>query len=238
MQEILNLLKGSSPIIISLVIIAIYLKDLIEKRLNAISGRIEEVNKTSLGIKKDIRGEERGELIEFRVALEKWDYFLQTSLIDYSIADFNEMQVKDLYKSDRDLFLDVKVSIVKSCIYLRNKELEKELFDTVINIRKNYYPLINLLLPDIIDLKAKKAFFDNKLVQFQKSGMKEMAFAPNEQDLIENRNINAELTSKLKTYADLSIEKYREIAVQLDQLKETMNKYIYRPIKETVINED
>jgi hypothetical protein len=238
MQEILKMIKESSPIVIILVLITFFSKVFIEKRLEGIAGRIEEVNKTSLSIKKDLRGEERSGLIEFRIALEKWDYFLQNSLFDYSIGDSSAYKIKDMYKTDRDLFLEVKLSIVKSCIYLRDKELEKQLFVAVMNIRKNYYPIINSLLPDIIDIKSKKSYYENKLLQFEKSGMKDMSFAPNEQDRKENQKLNTELTKKIQTYSKLSTEKYRQIAVQLDDLKEIMNNYIYRPIKETAINQD
>jgi hypothetical protein len=238
MQEILTLLKENSPVLIIIVIITFFLKSFIEKRLEGIVQRIEEVNKTSLETKKDIRGEERGELVEFRVAVEKWEYFLQTALTDYSMKNFLEFQVKDLYKTDKVLFLGVRISIVKSCIYLRNKELENQLLDAVLKIRKNYYPIINSLLPSMIDIKSKLFFYDNKILQFQKSGMKDMAFAPTEQDLKEYQQLHAELTEKMKTFSTLLTDKYKEIAEQLYDLKETMNSYIYRPIKETAINKD
>jgi hypothetical protein len=238
MQEILLLIKESSPVLIIIVIIAFFLKIFIEKRLEGIAGRIEEVNRTSLEIKKGIRGEERGELVKFRVAVEKWEYFLQTALTNYSMEDFSEFQVRDLYKTDKDLFLGVRISIVKSCIYLRNKELENQLLDAVLKIRKNYYPIINLLLPSIIDLKSKLFYYDNKILQFQKSGMKDMAFASTEQDRQESQQLQTELTNKMKTFSTLSIDKYKEIAEQLYDLKETMNNYIYRPIKETAIDKD
>ena len=238
MQEILNLIEQSSPVLIIIVILVFFLKVFIEKRLEGIAGRIEEVNKTSLDIKKDIRDEERSELVEFRVAVEKWEYFLQSALTDYSMGNFMDFQVKELYENDKDLFLKVRIAIVKSCIYLRNKGLEMQLLDTILEIRKNYYPIINSLLPGIIDFKSKLSYYDNKMLQFQKSGMKDMSFAMTQPDLENYRQLQNELTKEMEKFSTLSMEKYKEVAEQLYDLKEMMNIYIYRPIKETSIDKD
>lgn len=238
MQEILKLFKDASPTLIILVVISFFLKTYIEKRLEGIAGRIEEINKTSLDVKRELRGQERGELVTFRVAVEKWEYFLQTALFDYSITNPLDADIKTLYEKDRDLFLDVKIAIVKSCTYLRDKELEDELMSTVMEIRKNYYPVINELMPRMIDIQSKLMFFENKLAQFQKSGMTNMAFAPTEQDREEYNRLQNLLTEELAKFSTLSTEKYKEIAVQLNELKESMNHYIYRPIEYAAINRD
>ncbi len=238
MQEILKLFKETSPTLIILVVIAFFLKTFIEKRLEGIAGRIEEINKTSLDVKQELRGEERGELVAFRVAIEKWEYFLQTALFDYSIGSPLDADIKKLYEKDRDLFLDVKIAIVKSCTYLRNKDLEDQLMSTVIDIRKNYYPIINELLPRMIDIQSKLMFYDNKLAQFQKSGMKDMSFALTEQDRKEYNELQSLLTEELEKFSVQSTEKYKTIAEQLYDLKESMNHYIYRPIEYAAINKD
>lgn len=238
MEEMLKLLKETSPIIIILVVLAFFGKFFIEKRIEGLSNRIEEINKTSLEVKREIRSEERGELVDFRVAIEKWEYFLLNAIFDYSMNNPLEYDISDLYKQDKKLFLNVKISIVKSCIYLRNQELEQQLMNTVLNIRKTYYPIIYNFLPQIIDIQFKIKTIENKIYQFQQSGMKDMSFAPTEQDRLLYQQLQSQLTEENQKYSDTLTEKYKEIAVQLDELKDSMNQYIYRPIKETAINKE
>ncbi len=206
MSELLKLFKEASPTMIIIVTTAFFLKVFIEKRVEGIAGRIEEINKTSLEVKRELRGEERGELVAFRVAVERWEYFLQNALGDCSILKPSEMDIRTLYEKDRDLFLEVKIAIVKSCTYLRKRELEQQLMDTVLKIRKIYYPIINESLPHIIDIQSKQLFYENKLALFQKSGMKDMTFAPTEQDREENKKLQKALTEELEKFATESKE--------------------------------
>src|SRR5713101_1632325 len=86
--------------------------------------KMEEIGKASLDVKKSLREEEREELVALRVAVEKWEYFLQTAVFDFSMLDPAKADVRKLYSKDRDLFLDVRVAVVRASTYLRNKELE------------------------------------------------------------------------------------------------------------------
>ena len=238
MSELLKLFKDASPTMIIIVIAAFFLKVYIEKRVEGITSRIDEINKTSLEVKRELRGEERGELVAFRVAVERWEDFLQNTICNCSISKPSEMNIKVLYEKDRDLFLDVKIAIVKSCTYLRDRELEQQLMNAVLKIRKNYYPIINESLPRIIDIQSQLLFYENKLTMFQKSGMKDMTFAPTEQDREENKKLQEALTEELQKFAGQSIEQYRIIAEQMYDLKELMNDYIYRPIKDCAVNKE
>lgn len=132
MSELLKLLKEASPTMIIIVIAAFFLKVYIEKRVEDITSRIDEINQTSLEVKRELRGEERCELIAFREAVERWEDFLQNTICDCSIPKPSEMDIKALYEKDRDLFLDVKIAIVKSCTYLCDRELEQQLMNAVL----------------------------------------------------------------------------------------------------------
>jgi hypothetical protein len=105
MKEILEFYNGTPIILIFLVVIAYFLKIFVEKIVEGfaarlekdrerlaslaekdrerLADRIENVAKISLDMKKDLRFEERGELVAFRVTLEKWDNFLQTLSFDF-----------------------------------------------------------------------------------------------------------------------------------------------------------
>jgi hypothetical protein len=238
MDELLKIIGVSSPFLALIVIVGYFIKRIIEKRIDFLSNRVEEIGKTSLLIKKDLRTEERKELIDFRMALEEWQYFLQTSLFDYSIISSSNISVEKLYRSDKKYFLNVKISSVKVSSYLRNEKLETDLNDLILKIRKLYYPIINESMPSLIDIKTRLAFFENKLTKFQESGMQDMNYAPTEMDRKENNELQEMLTKEVENFSHIIIENYRQIAVLLDEIRAEVNNYLYRPIKRTEIDQD
>lgn len=238
MKEILDLLKESSPVLILLVLVAYFAKVYIEKRLEGLAGRVEEIARTSLDVKKDLRGEERGELIALRVAVEKWQYFLESVVGDFTMLDPLKAQVTTLYKKDERLFLDVRIGIVRASTYLRNPELEQKLMGAILKIRHLYYPLINAAMPKLIDLQAQLGLIQNKLNAFEQSGMKDMTFAPTEKDRDEHLRLQAAMTGEVRDFSEKLLAQYRTIAEQMVDLKEAINFYIYRPIKGAAIDKD
>ena len=181
MNEIIELLKMSPPFIL-VVVLAYFLKVYFEKLIEGLGGRIEEIGKTSLEIKRGIREEERDKFVGFRVAVEEWEYFLQTALADLTMVAPSEAKFTPLYEEDKKLFLAVKIAVVKVSIYLRDKELEKQLMAAVIKIRNSYYPLIYDALPRLIDIQTKLIPIENKLKQFNQNEKQDMLSAPTEND--------------------------------------------------------
>src|ERR1700686_1176878 len=91
-------LKLSGPILIVFVVAVYVLKLLFEKSVDAYSKRferkaeefatrIENIGKTSLEVKRELRGEEREGLVALRVAADKWEYFLQSGVVEYTMMD-------------------------------------------------------------------------------------------------------------------------------------------------------
>jgi len=238
MEEILKLLEESSPILVILAVFAYFAKDFIEKRLEGFVGRVEEIAKTSLEVKKELRGEERGELVAFRVAVEKWEYFLQMAVGDFTMVDPSKAQVTTLYEEDKELFLDVRIAVVKVSTYLRNRELEQQLMSSILKIRNVYYPLISEAMPKLIDLQAQLRLIENKLNAFQQSGMKDLACAPDQKDLEEHIRLQSMMTAEVGRFSETFLGQYRGIAEQMSELKESINYYIYRPIKESAIDKE
>jgi hypothetical protein len=76
-----------------------------------------EIGKTSLDIKKGLRQEEREELVALRVAVEKWQYFLETAVFDFSMLDPATADVRTLYERDKRLFFAVRLAVVKTSTY-------------------------------------------------------------------------------------------------------------------------
>jgi len=238
MQDITAIFGQSSITALIVVAVAYFLKVAIQKRLEGIVGRVEEIGKTSLEVKKALRGEERGELVNFRVAVEKWQDFLQMLVADFTMTPSSKMNVAVFFEKDRALFLDVKIAVVRACTYLRNKDLECQLMEAVIQIRHLYYPLINKVVPDLIDLQAEQMLIDAKLQRFQQSGMTDRASAPTEMDRQEQQSIQERMTALVAAFSRDLLSEYRGIAERLNTVKEAINAYIYRRIEQVEVDQD
>lgn len=241
MKELLEVFKESSPMMLVLLAAAYFLKTALEKfmekKMEVMAHRIEAIDDASLKIKADMRGNESGDLVDFRVAVEKWEYFLQSSIGDYSMQPATATDsIPKLYAKDNKLFLDVRVSLVKACIYLRDEKLENQLTKTILAIRRLYYPLISQGLEPMIGTQTKLATLQNKLDRFRDSGMKDMTSAPTQEDLENSRKWQAELTAETKAFADNLIKQYPPIAEQLVELKMQINHYIYRPFTNAAVD--
>jgi hypothetical protein len=241
-KEILDLipesLKASTPALILLVVCAYLLKVFLERRMEGIAGRVEEIAKTSLGLKRDLRGEEREGLVELRVAVERWAYFLENVVFDFTMTAPSQANVASLYGRDQEKFLEVRIAIVKACTYLRRKELEQQLMSAVIGIRKSYYPIINQALPHLIEIQARLLPLEIKLKQFAQGGLRDMSQAPTEEDRRENLRLQTEMTSEMQKFAEGFLRQYRSVAEQMHELKEAINEYIYRPVTSSAVDED
>ncbi|WP_306549591.1 hypothetical protein [Desulfobulbus sp.] len=209
-----------------------------ERRADEIAKKVEEIGRTSLDVKKGLREAEREALVALRIAVDKWEYFLQSAVIDFTMMDPAKADVRTLYASDRDLFLEVRVAVVRAGTYLRRKELEEQLMNTILKIRHIYYPLINAVVPNLIDLQVQLRGIDIKLKAFEQSGMKDMNYAPTEKDREENLRLQSLMTTEVGAFRDAFLAQYRSIAEEMVTLKEGINVYIYRPIKETDIDKD
>jgi hypothetical protein len=238
MQETLEFIRNTSPVILLLLAAGYLLKLYVEKRVEGLAQRIEVIAATSLDVKKGLRNEERAELIYFRVAVEKWEYFLQTAVVDFSMQPPASADITALYTQDKALFLDVRIATVKACTYLRQRELERQVMASLLKIRQTYYPLMNLSLARLIEQQAQLRPLTAKLNAFQQSGMKDMAYAPTAQDRQLSAELHAAMTAEVRKFSDGFLQQYRDIAVQMNELKETMNNYIYRPLNSSAIDEE
>jgi len=259
-DELTKLMQQSGPVVVVFVILGYFFKVFLEKRLERfaerhekqldrfadqtekqqerLADRLDEIAKTSLEVKRELRGEERGELVGFRVAVEKWEYFLQTMVFDFTMLAPSEAKVSTFYEKDKDLFLEVRLAVIKASTYLRDEKLEQQLMAAVLKIRNTYYPLVNVSMPPLIDLQAKLMPLESKLKKFNESGMQDLAFAPTPQDREEHLKLQKLMTDEMKKFSDALMAQYRSIVEQMAAVKDAINQYIYRPIKHSAINED
>jgi hypothetical protein len=236
MQGFYDFIKNQSLVVVVLMAIAYFAKGFIEKRLESLATSVQDIRKISLDVKKDLRLEERKELVDFRVAIEQWENFLQTVLFDYTMQPPSKAEVSSLYQDDKKFFLDVKIAVVKLGIYLRDKDLEQQLMNTVMKIRLMYYPLINDALSRLIDFQTQLIPFESKQKQFAESGMTNMTFAPTPQDREANLKLQENMTAEMAAFGQKLVTAYKPVAQLLFELKESMNQYIYRPIGNSAID--
>jgi hypothetical protein len=233
-----DLFAGASISAVIATAVAYALASYFGRRLDRIEKSAEEIRTTSLGLKKDMRGEERSELVAFRVAVEKWQDFLLRLVFDYTMAPPDKADIAKFYNEDNTLFLEVKIAVVKLGIYLRDAKLEQQLMDAVMKVRQIYYPLISMTLPKLIDLQAELAPIEIKRKHFADSGMQDMTFAPTIEERDKSAVLQAALTEEMRAFSAQLLAKYSEVAEQLVDLKNAVNKYIYRPVTQARLDAD
>lgn len=253
MKELLDLVKGASPALLLVIVLAYFVKTYVEKRLEGLAGRgekrltriedglaakVADIGKTSLDLKKSLRNEERAELLLFRVSVEKWEYSLQTLLFDFTLLSGTEAQIAPFTRDDKQLFLDVRLAVVRVSTYLRDRDLEIQLMAAISKIRSTYYPMIYAALPRLIDLQTKLIPLELKMKRFAESGMQDMAFAPTQQEREDNLATQTLMTQEMSGFSAALLKEYQAVAEQLVDVKEAVNKYIYRPVHEVEVDKE
>ena len=238
MKELYAFIKKTSPVVLGLFVVGYFLKAVIEKKIEGMESRVTAMAGTSLDIKKELRSEERTDLVEFRVALTKWEDCLLGGLTEFAGQVPSQATANSFYEAEKKIFLEVKITAVKASIRLRDEKLEARLMGSISKIRNLYDPLINRILPQLIDLQAQLIPLEIKMNKFRESGMTNMAFAPTQEDMENNKRIQTAMTAQIKDFSESLLAQYRSIAEQLAGMKKDINQYIYRPIDSTAINRD
>ena len=236
MQEIYDLFKKASPLMLCVVIAAYFVKTAVDKKIDGVESRITEVARTSLDIKKELRTEERSDIVAFRVALTKWEDCLLGGLTEFAGQVPSQATANSFYEEEKKIFLEVKIEAVKASIYLHDEQLEQRLMGSISKIRNLYDPLINRILPQLIDLQSQLLPIEAKMNRFKESGMTNMAFAPTQEDLENNKRIQTAMTAHIKDFSESLLAQYKPIAEELSDMKKDINRYIYRSIDTTAIN--
>lgn len=231
LQEFYDFSKNVSPLVLGLFVLGYFLKLIIEKKIDSVETRIGDIARTSLDLKKELRNEERGDLVNFRVALVKWEDCLLGGLTDFSGRTPSQATANSFYEEERKLFLKVKIGAVRVSIYLRDEQLEQRLMGSISKIRRLYDPLINRILPQLIDCQAQLLPLESKLNKYRDSGMTDAAFAPTPQDLEMSRGIQATMTALIKEFSESLLASYPPMAEELKAMKREINAYIYRAIE-------
>lgn len=192
----------------------------------------------SLKIKTGLRDHEQGELVDFRVAVERWEYFLQTGIGDLTMrAEAQQFEPADFHDKDAKLFGAVRLASVKASIYLRDPGLEIELLKTINAIRGLYYPLLEATLREMVELQGQMLPYLNRVKLFEASGQKDLAVALTAVEADALVALRHRTTAALSGYAEGLVAQYRPIAEQLWELKNKINVHIYRPLTTNAIDE-
>ena len=201
----------------------------VKSRFAGLEKRID----TSLEIGKGLRGHEQDELIAFRVAVEEWEYFLQTVVGDVTMStEKPDFDAGAMGKTDQKLFGAVRMASVKASIFLRDPNLEGELLKTISMIRNLYYPMMQAAMAQIVDLQGQMLPYLIRVRQYEASGLKDLTVALNAEEAQVLIGLRHAMTAALQGYAEQLVANYRPIAEQLYELKARINVHIYRPVAE------
>ncbi|WP_309735673.1 hypothetical protein [Chamaesiphon sp. OTE_75_metabat_556] len=248
----IEILKGlqSTPLWIVIGAVAIYLfRNYFENRLKSYFANSENRFKSylanaeklvasSLSIKQDLRSQEQKELVEFRICVEKWEYFLQVGISDLIIkSGSDDFKPADFHSLDIELFGNVRIAAVKASILLRDPQLEIELLRTISTIRSMYYPLLESTVRDVLELQGQLLPFLIRMNLFDASGSKDLSVAlnPDEAEIVVS--IRKKMSDVLNSYIENLVAGYKPIAEQLYELKDKINVHIYRPLTSHNIHE-
>ena len=199
----------------------------VKARFAGLEKRVE----AGLELGKGLRGHETDELAGFRIAVEKWEYFLQTAIGDVTMGSEDpDFDVGGMAKRDHKRFGDVRLAAVKASIYLRDPALETELLRTIMMIRQLYYPMLQATLAQVLDLQGRMVPYLLRMRQYEASGMKDTAVALTADEAAVLIGLRHEMTAALQGYAQTLAAGYKPIAEQLYDLKAKINAHIYRPV--------
>jgi len=238
MNELVTFFTQTSISVIVLVVVAYFVRRYIEGSFKSRFTNIESLVKSSLSIKESLRDREQTELVEFRVAVERWEYFLQTGVGDITMkSESADFEPAEFHKRDVELFGTVRVAAVKASIYLRDPQLEVELLKSITTIRHMYYPLLANTMQRVLELQGQLLPYLARMRQFEIGGLKDTAVALNAEEARIVIDLRHKMTSELNTYAESLVAQYKPIAEQLYELKQKINVHIYRPLTSHEINE-
>lgn len=230
MTELLKLFKDASPALVLLVVIAFFARMYLEGAIKGRFATLEQLMKSQIAIKEGLRDSEHRELIEFRIAVERWEYYLQTGIADIVMrSERADFEPADFHRRDVELFGAVREASVKASIYLRDQTLEAELLKTITAIRHMYYPLLSSTMQKVLATQEQMLPLLTRMKQFELSGLKDTSVALSPEEAQHLIGLRHAMSAELRTYAEGLVAQYRPIAEQLHELKQRINAHIYRP---------
>jgi hypothetical protein len=238
MLDILKLFEAASIPLIVAVLVAYLARNYIESAMKSRFANFETLVKSSIAIKESLRSQEHKELVDFRVAVERWEYFLQTGIADLTMqSESTTFEPADFHKTDQELFGAVRVAAVKASIYLRDPQLEVELLKTISAIRQMYYPLLAGTMQSVLELQGQMIPLLSRMRQFEAGGQRDVAIALNPDEGRILVGLRHKMSDELRGYAEKLVAQYRPIAEQLYELKQKISVHIYRPVQSAAVND-
>jgi hypothetical protein len=230
---------NTAPLWMILGALLLYLaRQLFEGRLKSEFSRMEKLFDSSLGVKTGLRSEEKDALVEFRMKIEEWEYFLFNAVNDLMTqATLGAFDPGKFYKKDTKTFGAVRAAAVKASVLLRSRDLEKELLETIVTARGFYYPLIMKAINETIVINQHLMPYVMKNKHWEKGDFKDASLAPSQEDAARMNELQCQLTASLAEFSRELIANYVPIAEQLDELKDKINAHIYRALDTHKIDE-
>ena len=237
-MDLITQLKAA-PFWVILGALLVYLaRQFFEGRLKSEFARMEKLVDSSLGLKTGLRTQEQDALIDFRMAVETWEYFLQSGIGDLTMkSELGTFEPADFHEADSKAYGAVRMAAVKASVLLRSRALDVELLQTIGAIRQLYYPLVQKTVSETIALQEQIAPFAARMRLFEQSGMKDLSIALTADDAARMAELRHAMTAALADYCAELVVNYQPIAEQLYELKEKINVHVYRPLDTYRIDE-
>ena len=237
MTELVTTLSSTPMWILALAVLAYVGRNWFESMLKSRFAVAEQRIAASLAIRAGLRSHEQNELVAFRIAVEKWEYFLQSGIGDLTMqAESKDFEPADFHKSDLKLFGNVRLAAVKASIFLCDPNLEIELLKTIATIRALYYPLLETTMHDLLETQEQMLPYLNRLRLFEASGQKDTVIALTADEAQVLISLRHQMTAVLQGFAENLSSQYRSIAEQLYELKDKINVRTYRPLTNSEVD--
>jgi len=205
-SDLYTFLSNASATGIEIAAFAYFLKRFLEKKIDALATRnekrIEVIAEASLNIKSDLRTEERGNIVELRVAIEEWEYFLQTLLFNYSNTSAAKADVNPIFQEEAEKYGQVRINAVKVGAYVRDWEFEMQIIDTIQKFRTTYLPLIHEFIPRLIDIHAQRLHIQARSNAIMVGNMEGISLEQATADRDRSAELNEQLTNVSREYSD------------------------------------
>lgn len=235
MPELLDLLK-KSPLLFLFFIVVMVAKVYFDKRIEGLADEIAEVGKTSLAVKQQLREQEGKELLAFREAVARWEYYLQNETSTLPDLLMRDDGMNSFYSKEGELFLGVNITSVRLRTLIRDKQLSQQVLDITVKLREAYHPLITELINTLIDLNVELIPIEEKLQTFLKQDPDniKVIFTPDERK--QRLALLQQRVSAYQAFTEKMLIEYKALSAQMEDLNEAINAYIYRPIQNVEVN--
>ena len=242
MKDVLKNLREQSPVMI-LCAIAIYFGRIyIEKKIDSVNKRIDQVSLASLKVKTDLRGVERDALVELHEALTEWEFHLFQGPSVMTSNDLSEEKIAHFYDKALEKELAVKLASAKLRVLVSDPTIDILVYDTQAKVGHTFLPPMKEMLEEAIQIRMEAEDVDLRLkpiVEAEKKGALSPEMQERGGELIEiMKAVNVRRVALMKKSSERQLELYQPLIDAIADLKERSQALVYRKLRNDEIGTD